>query len=415
MRTPLYRRTFFVLSILIFLSLACSLPVGAIQPTQTVETQPVQSTMDALMTQAAGAQPTATAPAATATTAPTAVQIPTATQPPAPTATTRVVVPTATYRPICDLAGFVMDVSVPDGSVISAGTQFIKTWRLQNMGTCTWTPEYAVVFSSGESMNGAAAVNIGVSVPPGQVVDLSVPMKAPGQPGLFRGYWKMRSAAGVLFGIGASAEPFYVDIKVVPAPAAGSGYDFAANVCLAQWSGNGKGLPCLGKDGAAEGFILYQTRPMLENGYVDDEPALLTHPPLVTDGVIRGKYPAYPVKANDRFVSLVNCEYNAKKCSVRFHLDYQIDNGPILTFASWAEAYEGGFTPVDIDLSSLAGKNVSFILTVFANGASEQDRAIWLLPRIVNAAPTATPTVTVSPSPTMTLTPTATEPAYPYP
>lgn len=416
MKTLLFRRTIIVISFLLLLSVACSLPVAAVQPTAVTETEPVQATFDALMTQTAGGQGTATQPAPIATTA-VPTQAPSSTTAPTqqtwPTST-KVVLPSATYQPICDLAGFVDDISIPDGMNIAAGTSFIKTWRLKNLGACTWTPDYAVVFASGDGMGAAAAVKIGVSVLPGQVVDVSVPMKAPGQPGRARGYWQLRSAAGVLFGLGADKQPFYVDITVVPAPASGSGYDFTANLCLAQWSGNGQGLPCLGKDGDTAGFVLYQTRPILENGYVDDEPALLTNPPMVTDGVIRGKFPAYTVKTNDRFVSLVSCEYNAKKCNLRFQLDYQIDNGPILTFASWAEAYEGGVTQIDTDLSSLAGKNVSFILTVLANGASEQDRALWLMPRIVSPS-TITPSPTPTVTPTVTLTPTETLPAYPYP
>src|SRR5690606_1735985 len=151
-------------------------------------------------------------------------------------------------------------------SVLTAGTPFIKTWRLKNIGTCTWTADYAAVFVSGDAMGAPASQRLGTSVLPGQTIDISVPLTAPGQPGTYRGYWKLRNAAGVLFGLGAAGERFFVDIKVVTAPASGSGYDFAANVCLAQWTGNGKTLPCAGKDGAAEGFVIYQTRPVLENG-----------------------------------------------------------------------------------------------------------------------------------------------------
>ena len=38
---------------------------------------------------------------------------------------------------------------------------------------------------------------------------------------------------------------------------------------------------------------------------------------------------------------------------------------------------------MDADLSSLAGKDVKFILTIQANGSSSQDRAQWLVPKIV--------------------------------
>lgn len=413
-----HRKLLSVFVILILLSGACSLPtMQQKKPTPSAPTDSAQATLDAMMTQIAGVGITTTPgiPTNTMTVPTTAVS-----STPKPTAT-RVIPPTNTSTPVCDQAGFIDDISIPDGTVISAGTPFNKTWRLRNLGSCTWTSEYAVVFDSGSGggMNASASQKIGASVPPGQYIDITVPMKAPGAPGQYRDYWKMRNAAGVLFGLGAANERFYVDIKVVSSPANGAGYDFAANLCLAQWTGNSKSLPCLGKDGSADGFVLYQAKPVLETGSIDDEPGLITNPPLVTDGVIRGKYPAYAVKANDRFVALLSCEYNAKKCNVRFQLDYQIDNGTIQTLGSWNEAHEGGFTIVDMDLSALAGKNVSFILTAFANGPSDQDRALWLFPRIIPKSPTptytATPTLTSTPTITPTPTITETEQAYPYP
>lgn len=415
-----------VLSVFIFLAIlsgACSLPTMQQQkPTPSTQPDSAQATLDAMMTQIAGVGVTATPGGAVHTAVPTnTLAAPTAapSSTPYPTAT-RVILPTNTNTPVCDQAGFIDDITIPDGTVIQTGTAFYKTWRLRNLGSCTWTPEYAVVFDSGSGggMSAPTSQKLGASVPPGQYIDITVPMKAPGAPGQYRDYWKLRNAAGVLFGLGAADERFYVDIKVVSSPASGSGYDFSANLCLAQWTGNSKSLPCLGKDGSTDGFVLYQARPVLETGYIDDEPGLVTNPPLITDGVIRGKYPPYSVKTNDHFKALLSCEYNAKKCNVRFQLDYQIDNGPIQTLGSWNEAHEGGFTTVDLDLSGLAGKNVSFILTAFANGASDQDRALWLLPRISQPAPTPTPTATQKPTNTVTPgapTPTETEPAYPYP
>ncbi len=49
---------------------------------------------------------------------------------------------------------------------------------------------------------------------------------------------------------------------------------------------------------------------------------------------------------------------------------------------SWREVYEGQYRTVNVDLSSLAGNDVKFILTVLANGSANADRALWLAPRI---------------------------------
>ena len=45
----------------------------------------------------------------------------------------------------CDAAAFVKDVTISDGTIIGPGNSFKKTWRLQNVGTCSWTPSYALV------------------------------------------------------------------------------------------------------------------------------------------------------------------------------------------------------------------------------------------------------------------------------
>ncbi len=144
-----------------------------------------------------------TAPATTAV-APTDTLVPAApTTPPAASAT-----------PICDQAKFVSE-TIPDGTVFAPGASFTKSWRLRNTGACTWTTSYAVVFDSGTAMNAPAAVPLSGDVGPGQEVDLPVNMQAPGAPGTYTGYWRLRNASGVLFGLGASNGTFWVKIEVV--------------------------------------------------------------------------------------------------------------------------------------------------------------------------------------------------------
>lgn len=396
----LKRRLGIVLLVLCALSLACGLPLG---PTAT-PSDPVGSaaeqTLNALRTDVAQSGVTSTPGVITATASPQAATL-SASATPQPSVTTAVL-PSATLTQVqvCDQATFVSDVTITDGTAINAGSPFTKIWRIRNSGTCTWTTSYAAVFESGDALGAAAAVPLASTVAPGQTIDISVPMTAPGSPGSYRGYWKLRNAAGVVFGVSGSTGHFYVDIKVVSVTPVSGGYNFATNVCQAEWSSGSKTLPCQGRDGDADGFVISKTNPILENGYVDDETALLTNPPRVNDGVIRGKFPPYTVRAGDSFMSIVGCEFNAKTCNLRFQLDYQIDNGAIQTLAAWNEAYEGNFSVISYNLDSLAGKTVRFILTVHANGASDNDRALWLQPRIAVQPPTATPTFT----PTVTVT-----------
>jgi len=148
------------------------------------------------------AEITASAPSATETS--TTAPFPTlpgvtSTVPPPPS-------PTST----CDVAQFIDDVTIPDDTVLAPNADYTKTWRLKNVGTCSWTPSYAVIFFSGESMSGPATQALTANVNPGQTVDLSVNLKAPASNGTYTGNWKLRNAAGVAF------SQFYVRIKVQP-------------------------------------------------------------------------------------------------------------------------------------------------------------------------------------------------------
>ncbi len=115
----------------------------------------------------------------------------------------------------CDAAQYVADVTVPDDTVMAPNFAFTKTWRLKNVGTCTWTTSYRVDFDSGNPMSAVFPVNLPNSVAPGQTVDVSVNLVAPATSGSYQGNWKLKNASGTAFGIGSSAsQPFWVKIAV---------------------------------------------------------------------------------------------------------------------------------------------------------------------------------------------------------
>lgn len=159
------------------------------------------ATVQAIVTQTLAAVPTSI-PA-------TATPIPATSTPVPPTNTS---VPTAvTY---CDWVRFIKDVTIPDGTQLSVGEVFTKTWRLQNRGTCTWTPDYMLVFTSGDPMGATTAVRLPGYVAPGQAVDVSVTLTAPTLAGYYTGYWMLRNPSGALFGAGNNAnQAFYVVIR----------------------------------------------------------------------------------------------------------------------------------------------------------------------------------------------------------
>lgn len=338
---------------------------------------------------------------------------------PPPTVVTLAGSPTATNPPVtlspapvsrCDAAEFLADVTYPDGSLVPRNTTFVKIWRIRNVGTCAWSTAYSIAFASGDAMSAPTSVPMPGSVAPGQYIEIPVTMKSPGTDGKYRGYWKLRNASGGYFGIGAAADTaFWVDIRVTgPSFVA---YNFADNYCAADWTSGAGNLPCPGANGDANGYIIRLNAPVMENGVTEDEPGLLMVPQDVNNGYISAQFPSISVQAGDRFRTIVNCQRGANNCNVVFRLDY-LNNGVIKTFASWAEVYEGKYYPVDLDLSSLKGETLKFILVVHANGGNNQDLAIWLNPHIVRQGdpptPTNTPTATATFTPTLTFTPTQT-------
>lgn len=109
-----------------------------------------------------------------------------------------------------------IDIEIEDDTEMAPGESFTKIWRIENVGTCTWTTDYEVVFFSGEIMDASPSQPLSGSVPPGSSIDISVNMVAPVQAGTFQGNWKLQNAEGEMFGIGPGGEsPFWVRIRVV--------------------------------------------------------------------------------------------------------------------------------------------------------------------------------------------------------
>ena len=86
---------------------------------------------------------------------------------------------------------------------IKPGESFVKTWRVQNTGTCTWTSNYKLLYAygniAGAQMSGQP-LSIPGNVAPGQTVDLSVTLIAPLTPLIYQGFWQIENASGKRFG-----------------------------------------------------------------------------------------------------------------------------------------------------------------------------------------------------------------------
>lgn len=187
------------LSLLLLMLTAC-----AAEPTvdPNLKMTEIAATVQAQLTLSAPVIPTATntevAPTATLTITPAP---PTKTSEDVTATATTIVVPTQS-GPSNDNAKFISDITVPDGTILKAGEQFTKTWRVQNTGKTTWSIAYAIIYLEGNlpGRNNTLIFNLTKEVPPGEFADVSALFTAPAQPGNYSSYWKMYSANGYAFG-----------------------------------------------------------------------------------------------------------------------------------------------------------------------------------------------------------------------
>jgi hypothetical protein len=360
-----------IVSIVVLILSACNLPSG----TPTAEPN-VVFTAAALTVQA---QSTQMAPFSTPTlppVQPTITSIVVASPTLAIPTVTRSVPPTAA----CDQAQFIRDVTIPDGSEIAPGATFKKTWRLKNIGTCTWSG-YQLVFDSGEAMS-PVPDPIG-TVAPGQEVDVSVTFTAPTVTKTYRSYWRVRNASGVLIPVsyGTDGQSFYLEIKVI---AVSSGFDFHTQASLATWISGAGTLTFGGPDTDTNGFAMHRNGQKLEDGTTHNK-ILETHPQWVNDGVITGRFPAYTVVSGEHFTAKIGFlaagDGSCGSGNAKFQLNYR-EAGVLKSLTEWTDTCDATLKSVDVDLTSLAGKNVEFVLAVLANGSASQDWAVWVAPQI---------------------------------
>jgi hypothetical protein len=316
-----------------------------------------------------------------------------------------------------DRAQFIRDVTVPDGTRFEPGAAFTKVWQLRNVGTCTWTTSYSLVFDSGERMGAPESSNFANSVAPGQIIDITVNMTAPSAAGSYRGYWKFKNANGQVFGIGAAANrPWWVEIVVTGSTQTGVAFNFTDRANEATWSSGAGGLTFPTTENNANGVALRLESPTFESGVTASQPGLLVSPQQITNGFIQAEYPEFTVQSGDRFQATVGCQAQATSCYVAYRLDYKVGS-TIRTFWTFRERFEGWTYSPNLNLSPLAGQKVKFILYISAYGSPVGDRALWGHPVIMRrgATPvTVTPVTGTPPTATATRAPgtaTATVPA----
>lgn len=173
-------------------------------PTPSAEDAMMDVYTAVAMTFASQVNTAAASPTSTPVSTSTLTTFPTATAFTYPTAT----LPSYSVVTSCYSSAYVGDVTIEDGTEIAPGESFVKTWKLQNIGSCAWDDEYLLAFYSGDDMDGEDAV-IDEYVASGSTVEVSITLTAPETDGTYTGYWILADSSGTVFGT-----TFYVEIVV---------------------------------------------------------------------------------------------------------------------------------------------------------------------------------------------------------
>jgi Ig-like domain from next to BRCA1 gene len=387
--------------------------VAALSATPTNTPKPITDTPTPTQT------PTNTStPTSTNTPIPPLTERPTNT--PQPTATNTVAVPTVTKIPAgsgggtggggggggsgggsnvpCLAAKLIRHVTIPDGEILPRNQSFVKVWRIQNIGSCTWNSSTILTPYGFYDPFFGIPVRLYQNVRPGKTIDIPVNLVTPSSEGNYTGLWVLESSDETFADQG---EPFRVNVNVQDAPS-NPIYDFTSRACQGIWQSNARstrrgaltsslsyGIRCPGRPNNTVGFVVQLTNPNTEAGSIVGFPGLWTNPPFATNGIIQGYFPALLIHSGDRFSAQVGCLSGNANCNVTFDLRYQIIVPPDFVSGentiTHDKVYDGSLFTYDVDLGSLGltGQYVSFALRVRANNSSAENAAVWVAPRIV--------------------------------
>ena len=112
---------------------------------------------------------------------------------------------------LCDSLGYdlaTVDVTVPDGTTMSPGQDFIKTWLVKNTGACPWGAGYVLTYAGYTNKMDGQFIAMTEVIQPGQEVQVSVQFKAPEKAGEYLSAWTMQNPKGIEF-------PEIVFVKIV--------------------------------------------------------------------------------------------------------------------------------------------------------------------------------------------------------
>jgi hypothetical protein len=89
-------------------------------------------------------------------------------------------------------AKFVSDNTIPDGSVVTTSTKFLKTWTVSNSGDGAWPEDTALLHVGGDMELRPTKPRVAIgAVAPGMEHIVSVELKSPPKAGRYWSYWRL--------------------------------------------------------------------------------------------------------------------------------------------------------------------------------------------------------------------------------
>ncbi len=100
---------------------------------------------------------------------------------------------------------FLEDVTVPDGTVLTAGDAFVKKWRVKNDGSCDWDSTYKLKLVSGDALGGPTETTLYPATAGAEAV-IEMNLVAPTTAGPYHTVWQAYGPDGTPF-----EQAIYVD------------------------------------------------------------------------------------------------------------------------------------------------------------------------------------------------------------
>lgn len=111
--------------------------------------------------------------------------------------------------PACtNVLTFLEDVTIPDGTALTAGEAFVKQWRVKNDGTCDWDNTYLLKLVSGDAL-GAPTETALYPAHAGAEIVIEMNLTAPQEAGTYHTVWQAFGPDGAPF-----EQAIYVDFVV---------------------------------------------------------------------------------------------------------------------------------------------------------------------------------------------------------